>query len=85
MIWKILLSQLIYRYALKVVKKKGRTSKDAAKFGIGYYHGASMSIIRAQDQANDKLSFDEIEQIMEKRSKESADIIKYIKEVYGEN
>ena len=66
-------------------QKKGRTSKDAAKFGIGYYHGASMSIIRAQDQANDKLSFDEIEQIMEKGSKESADIIKYIKEVYGEN
>ena len=66
-------------------QKKGRTSEDAAKFGIGYYHGASGMIIKAQSTSSDILSFDGTEKALSKGSKNEKDLINYIQEVlYGE-
>jgi hypothetical protein len=66
-------------------QKEGRSKEDAAKFGIGYYHGASVSIRKAQATNQDTLSFNGTEQALKNGNKEEKDILNYINEVmYGE-
>lgn len=75
--------------ALNIEKrqKNGRSAEDAAKFGIGFYHGARETIVNAQfTNQNDMLSFDGTEKALRKGTKNQQDILNYIEEVlYGEN
>lgn len=65
-------------------QKEGRSSLDAAKFGIAYYHGASSTILKYQENATDKLTFIEIEKALKKGSKKENDLIDYIYEVLNQ-
>lgn len=65
-------------------QKKGRSVIDAAKFGIGCYHGARETITEKQLKHSNTLSFEGTEQGLKNGTKEEQDILKYIEEVlYG--
>jgi hypothetical protein len=64
-------------------QQEGRSSPDAAKFGIGYYHGASGAIIDAQSRGGgDPRSFAGTESVLKKGTANQKDILNYINEVY---
>ena len=68
-------------------QKDGRSAEDAAKFGIGYYHGARPSITQAQKQAEEELGYDKIpfdgtEVILRNGTPKQRDILNYIEEVF---
>ena len=60
-------------------QKNGRTAEDAAKFGIGFYHGASGMIINAQKTDPDTISFTGTEKALSNGSEK--DLMNYINEV----
>lgn len=67
-------------------QKIGRSADDAAKFGIGFYHGARNTIYAAQESSNDLLSFSGPEKVLKNGNEKQKDLIRYIEEVfYGEN
>lgn len=66
-------------------QQDGRSKEDAAKFGIGFYHGASKMIINAQKTDPDAITFSGTEKALSNGSEKEKDLVKYIKEVfYGE-
>lgn len=82
---------VIFYLALTIDKRQrdGRSAEDAAKFGIGYYHGASKAIREAQEQAERELGYDIVpfagtEAILRSGTPRQRDILCYIEEVlYG--
>ena len=66
-------------------QQDGRSKEDVAKFGIGFYHGASKMIINAQKTDPDAITFSGTEKALSNGSEKEKDLVKYIKEVfYGE-
>ncbi len=65
-------------------QKEGRNASDAAKFGIGIYHGAWETITKAQERAGgDGLSFSGTASELSQGTEKEKDVLKYINEVYN--
>ncbi len=65
-------------------QKEGRSAEDAAKFGIGYYHGGKSMIVKAQAKEPNIITFAGTEKALKNGTKEEKDLLNYIMEVFDE-
>ena len=64
------------------LQTEGRTAEDALKIGIGLYKGARPTIVNAQRESGDVVTFSGIESVLQNGNRRQKDVLNYINEVY---